>query len=95
MKMKLMLIAALTLVLGARVMAHEGGHHDEPTTNNQDKGAENKPKEQEQKGVPEQKGEDRKQDTKGAKAKKSTKKKAKKVKADESKSAMPAGMPMK
>ena len=100
MHKKLMLVAALMLALGARVMAHEGEHHDEPKTNNQDLDAENKHKELErQRKAAEHKDGVHKdgdhKDAKGAKSKKTMKKKGKKTKVQEPKGEMPAGMPMK
>ncbi|UPT75399.1 MAG: hypothetical protein M0D55_06840 [Elusimicrobiota bacterium] len=75
MHKKLMLVAALMLALGTRVMAHEGEQHDEPKTNNQDQDAEKAHKELERKRhdaaekAGDHKGGDHK-DAKGAKSKK-------------------------
>lgn len=92
MHKKLTLVAALTVVLGSRVMAHEGAHHDEPKTEQQ--GENPAHKEHKAHGHKDHKGAEHGDKAKGAKAKKTAKKKGKAVKAEETKPEMPAGMSM-
>ena len=99
MNKRLMLVAALTVALGAPVMAHEGESHDEPKTNNQDQDAEKAHKELEHKrhDAAEKAGDHKDgdhKDAKGAKSKKAMKKKGKKIKIEETKEA-PAATPTK
>lgn len=97
MHKKLMLVGALTVGLGARVMAHEGEGHNQPKAEHQEKSPEHKAHEDK---ALEHKAHDPKaahhqEAAKGVKAKKAAKKKGKKVKVEEPKAEMPVDMPMK
>ena len=97
MHKRLMLVGALVVGVGARVMAHEGEDHNQPKAEHQEISPEHKAHEdkaQEHKAQ-DQKAAHHKKDAKGVKAKKAAKKKGKKVKVEEPKTEMPAVMPVK